>query len=74
MNRFNKRYKLENRVVCLPPIKKDANDTIDSLLGDMEDYKKLIEGKSNDQVVKLLIEKADELDSVGNKIYESLGL
>ena len=74
INRFNRRNKLENKVVCLPPIKKDAEDTIDSLLGDMEEYKKLIEGKSNDQIVKLLIEKANELDSVGNKIYESLGL
>lgn len=74
INRFNKRYKLENKVVCLPPIKKDANDTMDSLIGDIEEYKKLIDGKTNDEIVKILVQKASELDSVGNRVYESLGL
>ena len=74
VNRYNKRHKLGNKTVCLPPIKKDGNDTLDSLIGDMEDYKKLIEGKSHDEIVKILLEKAESLDSVGNRVYESLGL
>lgn len=74
ISRFNRRNKIEKRVICLPPIKIDENDTYDSILGTMDDYKKLIEGKNNDQIMKFLTEKADELDSVGNKVYESLGL
>ncbi len=74
LGRFNRRNKIEKKIVCLPAIKKDENDTYESVIGDMNAYNKLTEGKTNDQIMETLSSIADDLDSVGNVKYESLGL
>lgn len=74
VGRFNTRNKLDNKVFCIPAIKSDANDTIDTLIGDINDYHELIKDKNYDQIVQILYDKSKEMDSVGNKKYESLGL
>ncbi len=74
IGRFNRRNKLEKKEICIPPIKIDANDEMESVIGTMEDYKKMIEGKTNTEIMKILTERASQVDSVGNKVYESLGM
>ena len=74
VGRFNSRNKLDSKQFCVPAIKKDANDSIESPIGDREAYHELIKDKSSDQIVQMLYSISKELDSVGNKKYESLGL
>ena len=74
VGRFNNRNKLDSKVFCVPAIKTDENDTLESIIGDINSYHELIKDKNCDQIVQILYEKSKELDSVGNKKYESLGL
>jgi hypothetical protein len=74
VGRFNTRNKLDSKQFCVPAIKKDANDAIDSAIGDINNYHELIKDKDPDQIVQILYNISKELDSVGNKKYESLGL
>lgn len=74
INRFNSRNKLEKKTFCIPAIKKDANDTFESLIGDMDAYHELIKDKTGDEIVRILREYSEELDNIGNKKYETLGL
>lgn len=74
VGRFNNRNKLDNKKFCVPAIKKDENDTSDSIIGDINAYHELIKDKTSDEIVQVLYNLSKELDSVGNKVYEELGL
>lgn len=74
VGRFNTRNKLDNQVFCVPAIKNDSNDSAESVIGDINAYHELIKDKEADQIVQILYELSKQLDSVGNKKYESLGL
>lgn len=74
LNRFHTRNRINKKTFCVPPIKKDSNDTYESIIGDINAYHEKINEKSNDEIVKILQELSEELDSVGNKKYETLGL
>ena len=74
VGRFNNRNKLDGKVFCVPSIKKDANDPADSIIGDINAFYELIKDKTKDQIVQTLYTISKEVDSVGNKKYESLGL
>ena len=74
VGRFNTRNKLDSKVFCVPAIKIDENDTAESIIGDINAYHELIKDKNVDQIVQILHTLSEEMDSVGNKKYESLGL
>ena len=74
VGRFNTRNKLDSKVFCVPSIKSDENDTAESVIGDINAYHELIKDKNVDEIVQILYELAKQVDSVGNKKYESLGL
>ncbi len=74
VGRFNNRNKLNKKRFCVPAIKIDSNDKFESIIGDINSYHELIKDKTPDQIIQMLYNKAQELDSTGNKKYESLGL
>ncbi len=67
INRFNKDLKWDKGMITVPALKKDANDTYESAIGDEMDFFDFMSDKSSDQIIKDLKKLDDSLDGLGNK-------
>ena len=67
INRFNKNLNWDKGVITVPALKKDANDTYESAIGDEMDFFDFMSDKSSDQIIRDLKKLDDSLDGVGNK-------
>lgn len=72
IKRFNERHGCDERALLVPAIKKDSNDEFDSLIGEELDFYDFISNKDADEVVKAVRDICNQIDAVGNKVYETL--
>lgn len=66
INTFNKCLKYEKARITVPPIKFDATDTYESLIGDEMDYFDFMSEKDSDEIIKELKKMDDRTDGIGN--------
>lgn len=66
INAFNRALKREKREITVPPVKFDANDPYNSLIGDEMDYFDFMSNKTSDEVIRDLSKLDDTIDGVGN--------
>jgi hypothetical protein len=74
LSEYNNRLGRKKRALVVPAIKKDENDEYESKFGVEEDFQEFLKDKDPEQVVEELIAMNDEMDALGNKVYESLGM
>ena len=74
LSEFNNRMKYKKRALVVPAIKKDENDEYESKFGLEDDFQEWLKDKEPEQVIEELIAINDELDALGNKVYETLGM
>ena len=74
LNEYNNRMGRKKRALIVPAIKKDENDTYESKFGLEEDFQEFLKDKDPEQVVEELMAFNDEMDALGNKVYETLGM
>lgn len=67
INRFNRDLKWEKGIITVPALKKDANDTYESAIGDEMDFFDFMSNKTSDEIIRDLKKIDDSLDGVGNK-------
>ncbi len=74
LNEFNNRMGRKKRTLMVPAIKKDENDEYESKFGLEQDFEEFLKDKTSEEVVEALMKMNDEMDALGNKVYESLGM
>lgn len=66
INRFNRNLKRRKDIITVPAIKIDANDTFESLIGDIDAWNNFIADKKPDQILDDIIKIDNDTDGIGN--------
>lgn len=74
INRFNKINNGQKRSLLIPAVKNNLEDEYESKFGVEDDFINYFAEKTPEEFVGEIRKMVDELDAVGNKKYESLGL
>lgn len=72
VNRFNRNLKRNKSIITVPAIKKDANDTYQSMIGDEEAWNNFVADKTPDQILEEIIKIDNATDGIGNKKEDNL--
>ena len=72
INRFNRNLKRNKNIITVPAIKKDTDDSYESLIGDEEAWNNFIADKTPDQILEELIKIDNSTDGIGNKKEDNL--
>ena len=71
---FNQMHNSQKRTLTIPALKNSSTDTMDSPIGEELDFFDFVSNKTSDEIVSAIKKIDDNVDALGNKKYETLGL